>query len=96
MKYNLVRKNALSQALSLSKRKFENVYVAESGIYPYGEELKELKRIMLTEPSCICNLNEVIVALRCVKDDLIEVELLEFPEGIKIGVRELIYNPRIK
>lgn len=96
MRYSLVRVNALNQAMSLRSRKFKNVYVAESGIYPHGDGLKELKRIMLTEPSCICNLNEVVVALRSTEDELIDVEILERPDRIKIGNRELIYNPSVE
>lgn len=84
MKYNLNRDNALNQALSLFKRKFTQVYVSQTGIYPYESSIEELNRIMVTEPSCICDVIDLITALRQFKSPLVLVEHFDFPERIVI------------
>lgn len=92
MKYRLIRENALMQSLNIHRRMYDSVYVSEMGILPYDEGAKEIRKVMLTEPNCICDLMEVIAALKSSDSESVEIEHMELPERVIIGGVEVMYN----
>lgn len=83
-KYNLVRMNALDEALSLNNRKFKKVYICEFGIFPCEAELKDLYMAIKDSVYAIIPTHVAIRALRSVDTRLVNVEHIS-NEAIRIG-----------